>query len=125
MDDKRPMSPEKKAHLRWWIAIATFSTLLFILNYRHLPSLFAEVAKQALTIAAWGLWVKAFADIFHRFADRRPFTDLGRIVLAAAVGCLLLLWFINQGFKEVLGVLYFALAASAVILVVFRPPKKP
>lgn len=118
------MSNEKKANLRWWIAIAIFSTLLFAMNYKRLPSLFADLATQGITIMAWMLWVKVFMDIYAFFYSRRLFNELTYITVASAVGCSLVMWFIHDGLKEVLGVLYFAAAAAAVIAVVFHPVKK-
>jgi len=123
MKSKRPMSDEQKAHLRWWIVMGIMCGLLVALNYKRLPHIFSEVAKPALVIAAWGMWTKAFADLYHRFVQRRPFAEWHFLVLAGAIGCSLLLWALNDSFKEVLGILYFAAASATVILVVFRPTK--
>jgi hypothetical protein len=125
MNAKPPMNEEKKANLRWWIAMAVFSGLLIILNYKHLPSLLADVAKQGLTIAAWILWIKVFMDTYARISARKQFNEWAYITLFGASACSLLMWIINDGIKEVMGVLYFALVAAIVIMVVFKkPPEK-
>ncbi len=118
------MSDEQKAHLRWWVVMGIMCGLLVALNYKHLPHIFSEVAKPALVIAAWGMWTKTLADLYHRIAYRRPFGEWNVLVLAGAVACSLLLWAMNDSFKEVLGILYFAAASATVILVVFRPTGK-
>ncbi|HXH65416.1 MAG TPA: hypothetical protein VNH42_07920 [Mariprofundaceae bacterium] len=123
--NKPPMSEEeRKANRRWWIVMATFTALLIILNYKHLPSLLAELAMQGLTIVTWLLWIKACMDIYAFFASRRQLSEWGFINLGAALCCSLLLWIINDSAKEVLGILYFAVAAAAVVTVVFHPGKK-
>lgn len=124
MKIKRPMSDERKANLRWWAVMGVMCGLLLALNYKRLPHIFADVAKPALVIAAWGLWTKAFADAYHRVTRQRPLGEFGFLVLAGAVACSLLLWVLNDSFKEVLGVLYFAAASAVVILIVFRPTGK-
>jgi uncharacterized membrane protein (DUF441 family) len=124
MNAKPPTSEENKANLRWWIAMAVFSGLLIILNYKHLPSLLADVAKQGLTIAAWILWIKVLMDIYGAVSARKQFNEWAYITLFGASACSLLMWIINDGIKEVMGVLYFALVAAVVIRVVFHPGKK-
>jgi hypothetical protein len=125
MNAKPPMSEdEKKANRRWWIVMAAFTALLIFLNYKHLPSLLAEIAVQALTIVTWTLWIKSFMDIYAFVRTRKPFSEWGYITLGGALLCSLLMWIVNDSAKEVLGVLYFAAAAAAVILVVFQPGKK-
>jgi hypothetical protein len=124
MKTKQPMSEEQKAHLRWWIVMSIMCGLLLALNYKRLPHIFSDVAKPALVIAAWGTWTKAFADLYHRFVQRRPFAEWQFLVLAGAIGCSLLLWALNDNLREVLGILYFSAASAAVILIVFRPDKK-
>jgi len=114
------MRDEQKANLRWWVAMVVMCALIVALNYKHLSHILVEAAKAALTISAWGLWTKAFADIYHRFFDRRPFTEWSNIVFAAAAVCSLLMWAIHDDFREVAGVLYFAAISAAVILIVFR-----
>ena len=118
------MSDEKKANLRWWAVMGIMCGLLVALNYKRLPHLFTEVAKPALVIAAWGLWTKTLADLYHRIAHQKAFAEWNFLILAGAVGCSLLLWVLNDSFKEVLGILYFAAASAAVILIVFRPTGK-
>jgi hypothetical protein len=126
MNEQPPINDEdrKKANRRWWIAMVAFTGLLIFLNYKHLPSLLAELAKQALTIVTWILWIKSFMDIYAFFRTRRQLSEWGYITLGGALMCSLLMWIINDSAKEVLGVLYFAAAAAAVILVVFHPGKE-
>lgn len=118
------MSNEQKANLRWWVVMVALCTLIVALNYKRFSHILVEVANGALIITAWGLWTKAFADIYHRLFVHRPFTEWSKMVFIGAAACSLLMWAIHDGFNEVLGVLYFAAIAAAVILIVFRPTGK-
>jgi len=118
------MSNEKRTNLWWWAAMAVFLSLLIFLNYKHLPGLLTELATQGLTIVAWILWVNVLMKAYAFFFAHRRLSGWGYIALGGAAGCSLLMWIINDSFAEVLGVLYFALIAAAVTLVVFHSKDK-
>jgi len=124
MSENRPTDDKKRANLRWWIAMAIFTGLLIFLNYKHLPSLLADLTKSALTIGAWILWIKVFMDLYAFISARRQYNEWSYLTLFGAAACSILMWVINDSFKEVMGVLYFSLVSAAVILVVFHPSKK-
>lgn len=107
------MNDRTKATLVWGMFIACMLVLVVVLEYRD-TSKWTEAVKPALVVSTFALVVKTLVDLYSRFSHGRTFDGWTYAALAAAIGCVILLWLLGGTAKALLSVLVLSTVAAGV-----------